>query len=62
MLPAVSSDVQERVGKLTEENMADALKEVRAALLAADVHFKVALRGYHELTTQMYFAGESFHT
>lgn len=30
------------VGKLTEENMADALKEVRAALLAADVHFKVA--------------------
>ncbi|MDP1580864.1 MAG: signal recognition particle protein [Candidatus Didemnitutus sp.] len=29
------------VGKLTEENMADALKEVRAALLAADVHFKV---------------------
>lgn len=29
-------------GKLTEENMADALKEVRAALLAADVHFKVA--------------------
>jgi signal recognition particle subunit SRP54 len=30
------------VGKLTEENMADALKEVRAALLSADVHFKVA--------------------
>ncbi len=30
------------VGKLSEENMADALKEVRAALLAADVHFKVA--------------------
>jgi signal recognition particle subunit SRP54 len=30
------------VGKLTEENMADALKEVRTALLAADVHFKVA--------------------
>jgi len=29
-------------GRLTEENMADALKEVRAALLAADVHFKVA--------------------
>ena len=29
------------VGKLTDENMADALKEVRAALLAADVHFKV---------------------
>src|ERR1044071_3021180 len=30
------------VGKLAEENMADALKEVRTALLAADVHFKVA--------------------
>jgi len=30
------------VGQLSEANMADALKEVRAALLAADVHFKVA--------------------
>jgi signal recognition particle subunit SRP54 len=30
------------VGRLTEENMADALQEVRTALLAADVHFKVA--------------------
>jgi signal recognition particle subunit SRP54 len=30
------------VGKLSEENMADALKEVRQALLSADVHFKVA--------------------
>ena len=30
------------VGKLTENNMADALKEVRTALLSADVHFKVA--------------------
>jgi signal recognition particle subunit SRP54 len=30
------------VGKLTEENMAEALKEVRQALLSADVHFKVA--------------------
>ncbi len=29
------------VGQLSEANMADALKEVRAALLAADVHFKV---------------------
>ncbi len=28
--------------KLTEENMSEALKEVRAALLSADVHFKVA--------------------
>lgn len=30
------------VDKLTEENIADALKEVRKALLSADVHFKVA--------------------
>lgn len=30
------------VGKLSEENMAEALKEVRAALLSADVHFKVS--------------------
>ncbi len=30
------------VGTLSEANMADALKEVRAALLAADVHFRVA--------------------
>ncbi len=30
------------VGKLSAENMAEALQEVRTALLAADVHFKVA--------------------
>jgi len=30
------------VGQLTEANMAEALQEVRTALLAADVHFKVA--------------------
>lgn len=30
------------VGKLSDENMAAALGEVRAALLAADVHFRVA--------------------
>ena len=30
------------VGKLSDENMAEALKEVRTALLGADVHFKVA--------------------
>src|SRR5688572_18444677 len=30
------------VGKLSEENMAATLKEVRTALLSADVHFKVA--------------------
>ncbi len=29
-------------GKLSESNMSDALKEVRTALLSADVHFKVA--------------------
>jgi signal recognition particle subunit SRP54 len=29
------------VGKLSERNVEDALKEVRAALLSADVHFKV---------------------
>jgi signal recognition particle subunit SRP54 len=29
------------VGKLSEENMAEALQEVRTALLSADVHFKV---------------------
>ena len=28
-------------GKLTEENIQEALKEVRIALLEADVHFKV---------------------
>ncbi|MFR6032016.1 MAG: signal recognition particle receptor subunit alpha [Bacilli bacterium] len=30
------------IGKLTDENMAQALDEVRKALLSADVHFKVA--------------------
>jgi len=30
------------MGKLTEANMADALREVRIALLDADVHYKVA--------------------
>lgn len=30
------------IGKLSDENMAEALKEVRTALLGADVHFKVA--------------------
>jgi signal recognition particle subunit SRP54 len=29
-------------GKLSQENMADALRDVRTALLSADVHFKVA--------------------
>src|ERR1700729_637798 len=30
------------VGRLTDENMTEALQEVRTALLSADVHFKVA--------------------
>ncbi len=29
-------------GKLTEQNIQDALREVRLALLEADVHYKVA--------------------
>lgn len=41
------------VGKLSEENMADALKEVRAALLAADVHFKVAREFIDRVQTQV---------
>lgn len=40
------------VGKLSEENMADALKEVRTALLAADVHFKVARDFVERVQTQ----------
>jgi signal recognition particle subunit SRP54 len=40
------------IGKLTEENMADALKEVRTALLAADVHFKVAREFVERVQTQ----------
>ena len=30
------------VGKLSEDNISDALGEVRKALLSADVHFKTA--------------------
>jgi signal recognition particle subunit SRP54 len=40
------------VGKLTETNMTDALKEVRTALLAADVHFKVARDFVDQVQTQ----------
>ncbi len=40
------------VGKLTEENMATALQEVRTALLAADVHFKVAREFVERVQTQ----------
>ncbi len=40
------------VGKLSEENMADALKEVRTALLSADVHFKVAREFVERVQTQ----------
>jgi len=40
------------VGRLTEENMSEALKEVRAALLAADVHFRVAREFVERVQTQ----------
>ncbi len=40
------------VGKLSEENMAAALQEVRTALLAADVHFKVARDFIERVQTQ----------
>ncbi|MBP9913034.1 MAG: signal recognition particle protein [Opitutaceae bacterium] len=40
------------VGKLTEANMAEALQEVRTALLAADVHFKVARDFVERVQTQ----------
>ncbi len=40
------------VGRLTEENMAEALKEVRTALLGADVHFKVAREFVERVQTQ----------
>lgn len=39
-------------GKLTEENMTEALKEVRQALLSADVHFKVARQFVNEVKEQ----------
>jgi len=39
-------------GKLTEENMTEALKEVRQALLSADVHFKVARQFVTEVKQQ----------
>ena len=40
------------VGKLTEENMALALGEVRTALLGADVHFKVVREFVERVQTQ----------
>jgi signal recognition particle subunit SRP54 len=40
------------LGQLSEANMGDALKEVRAALLAADVHFKVAREFIERVQTQ----------
>jgi signal recognition particle subunit SRP54 len=40
------------VGKLSEENMAEALKEVRTALLSADVHFKVAREFVEQVQSQ----------
>ena len=40
------------VGKLSEDNMAEALKEVRSALLGADVHFKVARQFVEDVKAQ----------
>src|SRR5690625_6929698 len=40
------------VGHLSEENMAEALKEVRNALLSADVHFKVAREFIERVKTE----------
>ena len=40
------------VGRLTEDNMAETLKEVRTALLAADVHFRVAREFVERVQTQ----------
>jgi signal recognition particle subunit SRP54 len=40
------------VGRLTEENMAETLQEVRTALLSADVHFKVAREFIERVQTQ----------
>lgn len=40
------------VGKLSEDNMTEALKEVRQALLSADVHFKVAREFVAEVKEQ----------
>ncbi len=41
------------IGRLSEENMAEALQEVRTALLAADVHFKVAREFVDRVRTQV---------
>jgi len=45
------------VGKLTEENMAETLKEVRTALLSADVHFRVAREFVERVQAQAVRAG-----
>ena len=45
------------VGRLSEENMAATLKDVRVALLAADVHFKVAREFVERVQAQA--AGEA---
>ncbi|HEY3755800.1 MAG TPA: signal recognition particle protein [Opitutaceae bacterium] len=41
------------VGRLTEENVAETLQEVRTALLSADVHFKVAREFVETVKTQV---------
>lgn len=40
------------LSKISEENVAEALKEVRSALLAADVHFKVVRDFIETVKTQ----------
>jgi len=40
------------IGRLSEDNMAEALKEVRQALLSADVHFKVVREFVAEVKAQ----------
>ncbi len=40
------------IGRLSEDNMAEALKEVRQALLSADVHFKVVREFVTEVKAQ----------
>lgn len=40
------------IGRLSEDNMAEALKEVRQALLSADVHFKVVREFVAEVQAQ----------
>ena len=49
------------VGRLSEDNVADALGEVRKALLSADVHFKTA-REFVDEVKQACLRGDSSAT